>query len=131
MARPRSATPWRGRLCPSPSSASSPTSAPAPFRRGTPEMTAPSVIDRVRAGEPIFGLIQTIPEPTLTELAVWCGYDLVVIDCEHGVIDETRQLACLQVATHAGAACGVRIRPDDFGAVGRYLDWGADAILMA
>jgi 2-keto-3-deoxy-L-rhamnonate aldolase RhmA len=90
-----------------------------------------TVLERVRAGEAIVALIQTIPSATLSELAVWCGYDMVVLDCEHGIMDEAAQLGCLQVVSHARAACGVRVRPDDFAAVGRYLDWGADAILLA
>ena len=117
-----------------PPSACSPSGAPARFPPGRPDMAAQHdrfALTRARGGETVFAIIQTIPSPTLSELAVWCGYDLVILDCEHGVVDEAAQLACLQVVSHSGAVCGVRLRPEDFAAVGRYLDWGADAILMA
>jgi 2-keto-3-deoxy-L-rhamnonate aldolase RhmA len=87
-------------------------------------------LPRLRSGEPVFGIIQTIPAPTLTELAVWSGSDFVILDCEHGILDEPAQLACLQVMSGSDAFSAVRVRPGDLAAVGRYLDFGADAILM-
>jgi 2-keto-3-deoxy-L-rhamnonate aldolase RhmA len=85
---------------------------------------------RLRRREPVFGLIQTIPNPTLTELAVWSGFDFVILDGEHGVADEAAHLTCLQVLSGSAAFSAVRVAPGQFGAVGRYLDLGADAILM-
>jgi len=79
----------------------------------------------------VFGLMQTLPNPSLTELAVWSGYDFIILDCEHGIVDEAAQVACLQVISGSHAFAAVRVRPGDFGSVGRYLDFGADAILMA
>lgn len=90
----------------------------------------PGALARLRAGEACFGAIQTIPVPTITELMAWSGFDFVILDCEHGVIDEPGQLACLQALSGSGLFSGVRVRPGEFGAVGRYLDFGADAILM-
>jgi 2-keto-3-deoxy-L-rhamnonate aldolase RhmA len=88
-----------------------------------------AAIDRLRARNPVFGIVQTIPVPTVTELAVWCGADFIILDCEHGVIDEPAHVSCLQAIGTTAFAC-VRVRPGDFNAVGRYLDFGADAILM-
>jgi 2-keto-3-deoxy-L-rhamnonate aldolase RhmA len=85
---------------------------------------------RLRRLEPVFGLIQTIPNPTLTELAVWSGFDFVILDGEHGIADEPAHLACLQVVAGTDAFAAVRVPAGNFGAVGRYLDLGADAILM-
>jgi 2-keto-3-deoxy-L-rhamnonate aldolase RhmA len=87
-------------------------------------------LERLRRGEPVFGIVQTLPLPTLTELAVWSGYDFVILDCEHGIVDEAAHVACLQVVSNSGAFAAVRVRPKDFGSVGRYLDFGADAILL-
>ena len=89
-----------------------------------------SSLERVRLREPVFGIMQTLPLPTLTELAVWSGYDFVILDCEHGVVDETAHVACLQIISNSSAFAAVRVRPKDFGSVGRYLDFGADAILL-
>jgi 4-hydroxy-2-oxoheptanedioate aldolase len=89
-----------------------------------------SSLERLRRGGPVFGIMQTLPLPTLTELAVWCGYDFIILDCEHGIVDEAAHVACLQVVSNSGAFAAVRVRPKDFGSVGRYLDFGADAILL-
>jgi 4-hydroxy-2-oxoheptanedioate aldolase len=66
----------------------------------------------------------------LTELAVWAGFDFVIVDCEHGVVDEQAHLASLQVLTGSSAFAIVRVRAGDLGAVSRYLDLGAPAIMM-
>jgi 4-hydroxy-2-oxoheptanedioate aldolase len=97
---------------------------------GETDMSGAMALARLRQSEPVFGLIQTIPNPTLTELAVWSGFDFVIIDSEHGVADEAAHLACLQVVSGTDAFAAVRVPAGNFGAVGRYLDLGADAILM-
>jgi 2-keto-3-deoxy-L-rhamnonate aldolase RhmA len=91
---------------------------------------ADSSLQRLRRREPVFGIMQTLPSPALTEIAVWNGFDFVILDCEHGIVDEPAHVACLQVLANSGAFAAVRVRPKDFGSVGRYLDFGADAILM-
>jgi 2-keto-3-deoxy-L-rhamnonate aldolase RhmA len=78
----------------------------------------------------MFGLMQTIPLPALTELAVWSGYDFVILDCEHGVVDEPAQIACLQVLSATNTLSAVRVKPRDWPSVGRYLDFGASGIVM-
>jgi len=89
-----------------------------------------SNLARLRRGEAVFGVLQTIPNPTLTELAIWSGFDFVTLDCEHGAVDEQAHLASLQIIERSDVFALVRVRPGDLGAVGRYLDFGADGILM-
>jgi 2-keto-3-deoxy-L-rhamnonate aldolase RhmA len=89
-----------------------------------------SSLERLRRREPVFGIMQTLPSPTLTELAVWSGCDFVILDCEHGIVDEAAHVACLQIIANSGAFAAVRLRPKDFNSAGRYLDFGADAILL-
>lgn len=93
-------------------------------------MNSRSALTQLLQHKPAIGLIQTIPTPALTELAVWSGFDFVILDCEHGVVDEPAQLACLQIIAGSPAFAAVRVRPGNLSAVGRYLDFGADAILM-
>jgi 2-keto-3-deoxy-L-rhamnonate aldolase RhmA len=90
----------------------------------------PSALTRLRARKPVFGIIQIIPGTTLTELAVWSGYNFVILDCQYGVVDEKAQLASLQLISGSEAFSVVRVRCGDLDAVGRYLDFGADAILF-
>lgn len=89
-----------------------------------------AAIKRLREGEPVYGVMQTVSIPTLTELAVWSGFDFVILDCEHSVVDEQAHLTSLQVISGSGAFAVVRMLPGDLSGVGRYLDFGVDAVLM-
>jgi len=96
-----------------------------------PSHRTSSARERLRQHQPVFGVIQTIPSPGITEIAILCGYDFVILDCEHGIVDEASQVASLAIISASPAFSAVRVRPEDYGAVGRYLDFGADCILMA
>jgi 4-hydroxy-2-oxoheptanedioate aldolase len=87
-------------------------------------------VNRLLRGEVVFGILQTFPGSTLTEMAVWSGFEFVILDCEHGVVDEAAHLTSLQVLSNSAAFSVVRVKPHDLIAVGRYLDFGADSILM-
>jgi len=91
---------------------------------------SPEALERLRRRVPVIGTLQSICAPTLTEIAILSGYDFIVLDCEHSVLDEPSQLASLQVISGTEAFSVVRVRPQDFAAVGRYLDFGAHAILL-
>lgn len=87
-------------------------------------------LERLGAGDVMLGVAQLIPSPAISELCIWSGLDFVLIDCQHGVIDEAAQLCCLQVIGANGGMSAVRVQAGDLAAVGRYLDFGADAIFM-
>ncbi len=89
-----------------------------------------SALERLRKGEPVFGLFQTFPESTVTEVAAWCGYDFVIVDCEHGVVDEAAQIEVLRAVSASSAFSLVRVRAGDESAVARYLDFGADGVIV-
>jgi 2-keto-3-deoxy-L-rhamnonate aldolase RhmA len=93
-------------------------------------MTNESALARLRRGQVVFGVMQSIPSSMLTEIALWSGFDFVVLDCEHALIDEVSQLASIQLTTASSAFVMVRLRVKEFTAVGRYLDIGVDGILM-
>jgi 4-hydroxy-2-oxoheptanedioate aldolase len=92
---------------------------------------SPGALERLRRREAVFGAMQTISSPTLTEIAIVSGYDFITLDCEHSVLDERAHLLCLQVISGSYAFAAVRVRRQDLDAVGRYLDLGAHAILMS
>lgn len=76
------------------------------------------------------GLVQTHPNPLLTEMAGICGYDFIFLDCEHGVFSETDLIHAMQALVATGALAMVRLAGHDVRALGRYLDMGADAIIV-
>jgi 4-hydroxy-2-oxoheptanedioate aldolase len=88
------------------------------------------VIERLKQGQPFFGVMQSIPSPTLTEIALLSGFDFIVLDREHAAVDESAQLASIQVVSLSGGFVLVRLRANEFAAVGRYLDFGVNGILM-
>jgi 4-hydroxy-2-oxoheptanedioate aldolase len=87
-------------------------------------------LTELQGGQPAYGVLQIMPSPLITEMITWSGYNFVILDCEHGLVDESSQVASLQVLTASDVFAVVRVRPGDHISVGRYLDFGADAILM-
>lgn len=87
-------------------------------------------LERLAARKPVFGCIQALPATQCTEMAILAGFDFVMLDCEHSVVDEAAHLASLQIIGASPAFSAVRVRPKDYHAVGHYLDLGADVILM-
>ena len=101
-----------------------------PNSTGSDGSRSGSALARLRVGEPVFGVLQLIPDPTLTELAVWSGYDFIILDGEHGVRDERAYLGCLQAISGTDSFAIIRVAPGQLDAIGRYLDFGADGIMM-
>jgi len=87
-------------------------------------------LERLRCGESVFGMMQTYPDPALTEIALWCGYDFVLLDCEHGVVDEQAQLNVLRTIAGSHAFSLVRTRHGDQGEVARHFDFGVDGVVV-
>jgi 2-keto-3-deoxy-L-rhamnonate aldolase RhmA len=85
---------------------------------------------RLRDGEPVYGMLQILPGAALTELAVWCGYDFVLLDCEHGVLDEAQQLESLRTVAASDAFSLVRLRSRDESAITRSIEFGADGVIV-
>src|ERR1700733_4628475 len=78
----------------------------------------------------VFGLLQSQNNTVLTELAGMCGYDFLLLDGEHGVFSEGDYLHTMQVLSAVDVLAMVRLPRHDLQAVGRYLDIGADAIVV-
>jgi 2-keto-3-deoxy-L-rhamnonate aldolase RhmA len=76
------------------------------------------------------GLLQTHPSPALAELAGMCGYDFLLLDAEHGVFSESDFLHTLRALASTDTLGMVRLAGHDTKALGRYMDMGADAIVV-
>jgi len=79
---------------------------------------------------PTLGVWQMLPGSNVSRTLARCGVDWVLVDCEHGNIDD----AAMHEAVAAVAACGVspivRIADNQGWMVKRALDSGAHAILV-
>jgi len=59
--------------------------------------------EKLRAGEPAFGVSVMIPSPQIVEMIGAAGFDWVLLDCEHG----TLTLESVELMAMAAEACGV------------------------
>jgi 2-keto-3-deoxy-L-rhamnonate aldolase RhmA len=59
--------------------------------------------EKLRAGEPAFGVSVMIPSPQIVEMVGAAGFDWVLLDCEHG----TLTLESVELMAMAAEACGI------------------------
>ena len=85
-----------------------------------------SLVERLKEVLALLGLVQTHPNPALTEMAGICGYDFLMLDAEHGVFSEQDYLLALQALRSTAMSAFVRLAGHDAQAIGRYLDMGVD-----
>lgn len=93
-------------------------------------MTRLSVRDRLATQRALMGLLQTHPSPVIAEMAGMCGYDFLLLDAEHGVFSESDFLHTLRALASTDTLGMVRLAGHDTQALGRYMDMGADAIVV-
>ena len=59
--------------------------------------------EKLRAGEPVFGVSVMIPSPQIVEMVAAAGFDWVLLDCEHG----TLTLESVELMAMAAEASGI------------------------
>lgn len=99
--------------------------------------TAAEFADRVRRREPVLGYWVVLDAPPATERLAASGYDFLVLDAQHGLVDDRAVLSGL-IAVEAGgsvpgssAAVGVvRVAANEPALVGRALDAGAAGVVV-
>jgi 2-keto-3-deoxy-L-rhamnonate aldolase RhmA len=89
-----------------------------------------SLLERLSTQKALIGLLQSHPNPALTEMAGLCGYDFAFLDCEHGVFSDFDCLHALRALAATDTLAVVRLAGHDLQAVGRWLDLGADVIVV-
>jgi 4-hydroxy-2-oxoheptanedioate aldolase len=94
-------------------------------------MTRGAVLkQRLKDGRPIYGLIHGLANPAVAELAALAGYDIVIVDDEHGAGDRPVHMAIAQAVAAGGAACFMRLASHDPLAIGQALDLGMDGLMI-
>jgi len=89
-----------------------------------------SLHERLSTRPALLGMLLSQPNLVLSEMAGVCGYDFLLLDGEHGVFSEPDILNTLQLLAGVDVASLVRLAGHDTHALGRYLDMGADAIVV-
>jgi 4-hydroxy-2-oxoheptanedioate aldolase len=86
--------------------------------------------DRIRARELLIGLVVKMPCPAVIEAAGHAGFDLVVIDTEHGVGDTGDLEHHLRAAESVRVAALVRVGSNEPLQILRALDAGATGVIV-
>jgi len=85
---------------------------------------------KLAAGQPVFGLLNTIPAPLLVEMIGYAGFDFVILDLEHtGTNPETLE-NMIRAAECAGITPLVRVPSAAPDIILRVLDAGAQGIVV-
>lgn len=76
------------------------------------------------------GVWLNIASPHVAEIASRAGYDFACIDAQHGMIGEADAFAMIQAIEAGDARPVVRAPWRDPASLGKYLDMGADAVII-
>ncbi|HEY0440936.1 MAG TPA: aldolase/citrate lyase family protein [Xanthobacteraceae bacterium] len=91
-------------------------------------MRANAMKAKLAAGEPALGLSVMIPSPQLVEMAAGCGFDWVLIDCEHGTIGPESAELMIMAAEASGITPIVRPRSKAAQDIVEVMDRGAAGV---
>jgi 2-keto-3-deoxy-L-rhamnonate aldolase RhmA len=83
--------------------------------------------DRDRA---LLGMFLLVPRVEIVETIAAAGFDVVILDLEHGPYGPAELLPVVAAAQGAGLFAVVRPRDDDAAQIARILDTGADGIMV-
>ena len=85
---------------------------------------------KLRAGEPVYGCWQGIGHSLISELLGLAGYDIVLLDHEHGPAAIADAVPCLQALAGTPATGIVRMPWNDPVYAKRILDIGAEGVMV-
>lgn len=96
--------------------------------------TPPPNVFKHRLGDPAaavqWGFFVSLADPVAAEIAAGAGFDVIVIDVEHGPNDVRTILGQLQAIAAAGVEAAVRVPDDDPAFIKRILDLGARTLIV-
>lgn len=87
---------------------------------------------KLNQGETAIGImLSEIYVPNIVRLLACCGYDYILIDCEHGYFDMSQVANLIAVADGAHIPVIVRVTQPSRTNITKYLDMGAQGILLS
>ena len=92
-------------------------------------MPMPALAGRLRNGETVYCGWVAMPEPLVAETIARSGFDCVILDMQHGLLDTGSVMAAIGAIALAGKPAVVRIALGDDATASRVLDMGAEAII--
>ncbi len=94
-------------------------------------MTGSRLQDALARGKPVWGGWITGPTAIGPEEFARAGYDYVGFDAQHGYLDDADIATMLRRLEHVPIGTAVRLPSADPAPIGRVLDAGADAVIIA
>ncbi|WP_181702261.1 aldolase/citrate lyase family protein [Chthonobacter albigriseus] len=88
-----------------------------------------SIAERFEAGESLLMGWISLPEPLVAEAVVRAGFDTLLIDMQHGLVDLASAFRIVSAVRAAGGRSLVRIPVGEFATASRLLDAGADGVV--
>lgn len=85
---------------------------------------------KLKAGQPVYGVISTSDDPQLAELFGIAGFDYYMLDAEHGLPDPAQVVNVIRACESVDMTPMVRIGSKDPKLVLQYLDAGMMGIMM-
>src|ERR1700730_18008985 len=86
---------------------------------------------QLREGQPKLGLFLNAHSPTVAEQLAHTGYDLLLVDAQHGPMGYEKLSTMLTAIAHGGAKSMVRVGGyNDRPGIQQALDLGADGVLV-
>lgn len=87
-------------------------------------------LEKLRAGEPAFGLAMASSDSLIAEIMARSGVDWIWVDEQHGSWDRAAMYRAIQVIQLAGCTVIVRAGSNEFFRIGRALDAGALGVIV-
>ncbi|WVW84383.1 hypothetical protein I302_106417 [Kwoniella bestiolae CBS 10118] len=84
----------------------------------------------LEAQKPMFGCFSSLASAWTARIIASCGWDYVIVDCEHGNHDDGDMHDCVNAIAAEGVSPIVRIRAQDSGLIKRALDTGAHGLMV-
>lgn len=87
------------------------------------------LLELFRDGKSAVAGWMSIDSAYAAELVGSCGFDAVVVDCQHGMAGHAQMVAMLQALAHTAAVPLVRVSQNNLAEINRALDAGAYGII--
>jgi 4-hydroxy-2-oxoheptanedioate aldolase len=85
---------------------------------------------RLRAGQPVYGVLSTSEDPQLAELFGLAGFDFYMLDAEHGLLDAAQVVNVIRACERVPMTLLIRIGSKDPKLVLQYMDAGMMGVMM-
>lgn len=93
-------------------------------------MTENRVKQALQNGQSVIGCFVPYPSAMTVEICGHCGFDFIMIDCEHGPMDTESAYTMMLAAERSGTVPLVRVPMNHQQVILRYLDIGAAGIMV-